>query len=163
GRRPAAPGARGHPPALQPHDGGVARGRRAHGALGTTHRSRAPAACARGRPTPAGVAARRSLTVASPRARDLCLGAMAAPRGLSPDCLIETAEGPVRMADTPGQGFAVMTRLPPAQQLGFRQLIKVETAESVPLVRVVLETGHAAVTAHGHRFYRRGMEAVAAE
>lgn len=86
---------------------------------------------------------------------------MATPRGLSPDCMIETAEGPVRMADTPGKGFAVMTRLQPTQ-LGFRQLIKVETAESVPLVRVVLETGHAAVTASGHRFYRRGMEAVAA-
>ena len=83
-------------------------------------------------------------------------------RGLSPDCLIETAEGPVRMADTPGKGFAVMTRLP-AAQLGFRQLIKVETADVVPLVRVMLETGHAAVTARGHRFYRRGMEVVAAE
>jgi len=87
---------------------------------------------------------------------------MATARGLSPDCMIETAEGPVRMADTPGKGFAVMTRLQPTQ-LGFRQLIKVETAEVVPLVRVVLETGHAAVTARGHRFYRRGMEAVAAE
>ena len=83
------------------------------------------------------------------------------PRGLSPDCMIETAEGPVRMADTPGKGFAVMTRLQP-MQLGFRQLIKVETAEVVPLVRVVLETGHSAVTARGHRFYRRGMEAIAA-
>ena len=83
-------------------------------------------------------------------------------RGLSPDCMIETAEGPVRMADTPGKGFAVMTRLA-AAQLGFRQLIKVETADSVPLVRVVLETGQSAVTARGHRFYRRGMEAVAAE
>ena len=86
---------------------------------------------------------------------------MATARGLSPDCMIETAEGPVRMADTPGKGFAVMTRLQPTQ-LGFRQLIKVETAEVVPLVRVVLETGHSAVTARGHRFYRRGMEAVAA-
>ena len=84
----------------------------------------------------------------------------AAPRGIAPDCIIETAEGPVRMADTPGKGFAVMTRL--GEQLGFRQLIKVETAASVPLVRVVLETGHEAVTARGHRFYRRGMEAVAA-
>ena len=83
-------------------------------------------------------------------------------RGLSPDCMIETAEGPVRMADTPGKGFAVMTRLP-AAQLGFRQLIKVETVDVVPLVRIVLETGQAAVTARGHRFYRRGMDAVAAE
>lgn len=65
------------------------------------------------------------------------------------------------MADTPGKGFAVMTRL--RERLGFRQLIKVETAASVPLVRVVLETGHAAVTARGHRFFRRGMEPVAAE
>ena len=84
----------------------------------------------------------------------------AAPRGLSPDCMIETAEGPVRMADTPGKGFAVMTRL--GERLGFRQLIKVETAASVPLVRVVLDTGHETVTARGHRFFRRGMEAVAA-
>jgi len=76
--------------------------------------------------------------------------------------MIETAEGPVRMADTPGKGFAVMTRLP-AAQLGFRQLIKVETVDVVPLVRIVLETGQAAVTARGHRFYRRGMDAVAAE
>jgi hypothetical protein len=82
-------------------------------------------------------------------------------RGLSPDCLIETAEGPVRMADTPGKGFAVMTRLASAP-LGFRQLIKVETLPSVPLVRVVLDTGHEAVTARGHRFYRRGMEPVEA-
>lgn len=84
-----------------------------------------------------------------------------AARGLSPDCMVETAEGPVRMADTPGKGFAVMTRLP-AARLGFRQLIKVETAASVPLVRIVFETGHEAIAARGHRFYRRGMEAVAA-
>ena len=83
-----------------------------------------------------------------------------APRGLSPDSMIETAEGPVRMADTPGKGFAVMTRL--GGRLGFRQLIKVETAASVALVRVVLDTGQEAVTARGHRFFRRGMEAVAA-
>src|SRR5262249_29364016 len=56
---------------------------------------------------------------------------------------------------------AVMTRVSGAA-LGFRQLIKVETAASVPLVRVVLETGQEAVTARGHRFYRRGMEPVAA-
>lgn len=86
---------------------------------------------------------------------------MASARGLSPDCMIETAEGPVRMADTPGKGFAVMTRLQPTR-LGFRQLIKVETAETVPLVRVVFETGQEAVTARGHRFFRRGMEAVEA-
>jgi hypothetical protein len=75
--------------------------------------------------------------------------------------MVETAEGPVRMADTPGKGFAVMTRLEPTR-LGFRQLIKVETAAVVPLVRVVFETGHEAMTARGHRFFRRGMEAVAA-
>jgi hypothetical protein len=86
---------------------------------------------------------------------------MSSPRGLSADCMVETAEGPVRMADTPGKGFAVMTRLEPTR-LGFRQLIKVETAAVVPLVRVVLETGQEAVTARGHRFFRRGMEAVAA-
>ena len=86
---------------------------------------------------------------------------MPEPRGLSPDTMVETAEGPVRMADTPGKGFAVMTRVEPTR-LGFRQLIKVETAAVVPLVRVVFETGQEAVTARGQRFFRRGMEAVAA-
>jgi hypothetical protein len=66
------------------------------------------------------------------------------------------------MRDTPGKGFAVMTRLP-SGRLGFRQLIKVTSAEAVPLVRVVLDTGHAAVVAHRHLFYRVGMAPVPAE
>jgi hypothetical protein len=56
----------------------------------------------------------------------------------------------------------MLTRLP-SGQLGFRQLIKVTTAGPVPLVRVVLDTGHAAVTARGQVFYRVGMEPVPAE
>lgn len=83
------------------------------------------------------------------------------PRGLSTACLVETAEGPVAMADTPNKGFAVLTRLP-GGALGFRQLIKVTSRESAPLVRVVLDSGHAVVVAAGHPFFRRGMEAVAA-
>jgi len=82
-------------------------------------------------------------------------------RGIAADCMIETAEGPVRMAETPGKGFAVLTRLR-SGQLGFRQLIKVTASEAVPLVRVVLDSGHAVVTARGHLFYRRGRDAVAA-
>jgi hypothetical protein len=83
-------------------------------------------------------------------------------RGLAASCAVETAEGPVPMAETPGKGFAVLTRLP-SGQLGFRQLIKVVSAERVPLVRVVLDSGHVALTARGHVFYRRGMEPVPAE
>ena len=82
-------------------------------------------------------------------------------RGLAGDCMVETAEGPVAMAETPNKGFAVLTRLP-SGQLGFRQLIKVTTAGPVPLVRVVFETGHVAVVASGHPFFRLGMERVAA-
>ncbi len=85
----------------------------------------------------------------------------AAPRGLATTCLVETAEGPVTMAETPNKGFAVLTRMP-SGQLGFRQLIKVVTAGPVPLVRVALDSGHAVVVAAGHVFYRRGMEAVPA-
>jgi hypothetical protein len=84
------------------------------------------------------------------------------PRGLAGDCMVETAEGPVPMAETPGKGFAVLTRLPTGH-LGFRQLIKVTAAGPVSLVRVVLDSGHVAVTARGHIFYRRGMEPVPAE
>ena len=84
-----------------------------------------------------------------------------APRGLAGDCMVESAEGPVAMAETPNKGFAVLTRLP-SGQLGFRQLIKVTTAGPVPLVRVVLETGQAAVVASGHPFFRLGMERVPA-
>jgi hypothetical protein len=82
-------------------------------------------------------------------------------RGLAADCMIETAEGPVAMAETPGKGFAVLTRLPTGG-LGFRQLLKVAAAGPVPLVRVVLDSGHAVVTARDHVFYRRGMVAVPA-
>jgi hypothetical protein len=69
--------------------------------------------------------------------------------------MVETAEGPVAMAETPNKGFAVLTRLP-SGQLGFRQLIKVGTTGPVPLVRVTLDCGHAVVTAAGHPFFRRG-------
>ena len=84
-----------------------------------------------------------------------------APRGLTPDCHVETAEGPVAMHETPNKGFAVMTRLPNGQ-IGFRQLIKLGRRGPVPLVRVVLDSGHAVTVASGHPFYRRGMEAVPA-
>jgi hypothetical protein len=84
-----------------------------------------------------------------------------ASRGIAASCSVETAEGPVAMQDTPGKGFAVMTRLP-SGGLGFRQLMKVASAGPVPLVRVVLDSGHAALTAAGHPFYRAGMEAVPA-
>ena len=70
------------------------------------------------------------------------------PRGLATTCLVETAEGPVAMADTPNKGFAVLTRLP-SGQLGFRQLIKVLSRETVPLVRVVLDSGHSVVARRG--------------
>lgn len=83
-------------------------------------------------------------------------------RGFAGDCMVESAEGPIPMSETPGKGFAMLTRLP-SGQLGFRQLIKVTTAGPVPLVRVVLDTGHAAVTARGQVFYRVGMEPVPAE
>jgi len=76
--------------------------------------------------------------------------------------MVESAEGPVAMRETPNKGFAVLTRLP-SGQLGFRQLIKVVQAGPVPLVRVVLDSGHAAVVARGHVFYRLGMDPVSAE
>src|SRR3989442_12207180 len=78
-------------------------------------------------------------------------------RGLAGDCMIESAEGPVAMRDTPNKGFAVLTRLP-SGQLGFRQLIKVVESGPVPLVRVVLDSGHTAVVARDHVFYRVGLE-----
>ena len=83
------------------------------------------------------------------------------PRGLSSDALVETAEGPIVMADTPNKGFAVLTRLPDGG-LGFRQLIKVSSRDAVALVRVVLDSGHSVVTAAGHPFFRTGMQATAA-
>jgi hypothetical protein len=89
-------------------------------------------------------------------------GTTSLPRGFAGDCMVESAEGPVAMSETPGKGFAILTRLP-SGQLGFRQLIKVTVVGPVPLVRVVLDTGHAAVTARGQVFYRVGMDPVPAE
>jgi hypothetical protein len=83
------------------------------------------------------------------------------PRGLATACLVETAEGPVAMAETPNKGFAVLTRLP-SGQLGFRQLIKLVSRDAAPLVRISLDSGHHVVVASGHPFFRRGMETVAA-
>ncbi|HLK09891.1 MAG TPA: hypothetical protein VKW76_00765 [Candidatus Binatia bacterium] len=83
------------------------------------------------------------------------------PRGIAATCLVETAEGPVPMADTPGKGFAVLTRRP-SGALGFRQLIKVVSTAGVPLVRVTLDAGHAVLVARGHPFYRLGMAPVPA-
>ena len=83
-------------------------------------------------------------------------------RGLAGDCMIESAEGPVAMSETPGKGFAVLTRLP-CGRLGFRQLLRVTASGPVGLVRVVLDSGHVALTARGHLFYRLGMEPVSAE
>lgn len=82
------------------------------------------------------------------------------PRGLAPDTMIETAEGPVALADTPNKGFAVMTRL--GEQLGFRQLIKLATVSGVERVRLTLSTGHRIVAAAEHPFFRAGMVAVPA-
>jgi hypothetical protein len=84
------------------------------------------------------------------------------PRGLAGDCMVESAEGPIPMHETPGKGFALLTRLP-SGQFGFRQLIKVVEAGPVALVRVVLDSGQRAVVARGHVFYRLGMEPVPAE
>src|SRR4029453_10069966 len=78
-------------------------------------------------------------------------------RGLAPTCHVETAEGPVQMAETPSKGFAVLTRLP-SGRLGFRQLIKLETRGPVRLVRVLLSSGHEVLSARGHPFYRLRLE-----
>src|SRR5881628_3556635 len=86
---------------------------------------------------------------------------MDAPRGLAASCMVETAEGPVPIADTPGKGFPVLTRLP-SGRLGFRQLLKVNAAGPVSLVRVLLATGHAVLAARGQLFYRAGMQPVRA-
>jgi hypothetical protein len=83
-------------------------------------------------------------------------------RGFAGDCMVESAEGPIPMSETPGKGFAMLTRLP-SGQLGFRQLIKVTTVGPVPLVRVMFDTGQAAVTARGQIFFRVGMDPVPAE
>jgi len=84
------------------------------------------------------------------------------PRGIAGSTMVETAEGPVAMSETPGKGFAVLTRLP-SGQLGFRQLIKVVASEPVPLVRVLLDSGHSTVVARAHPFYRSDGAAVPAE
>jgi len=83
-------------------------------------------------------------------------------RGLAETCLVETAEGPVVMSGTPKKGFAVMTRMPNGE-LGFRQLIRVERREGVPLVRVRLDNGHRFVVARDHPVYRAGMQPAPAE
>jgi hypothetical protein len=75
--------------------------------------------------------------------------------------MVETAEGPVAMHETPKKGFAVLTRFDDGE-LGFRQLLKVEQRDGVPLVRVVLDNGHSVVVGAGHLFYRPGFDAVAA-
>lgn len=82
-------------------------------------------------------------------------------RGLAISCMVETAEGPVPMHETPKKGFAVLTRFDHGG-LGFRQLLRVEQRDGVALVRVVLDNGHSVVVAPGHPFYRRGLDAVPA-
>lgn len=76
--------------------------------------------------------------------------------------MIETAEGPVSMRETPKKGFAVMTRTDDGR-IGFRQLIKLEERADVPVVRIHLDNGHAVVAARRHVFFERGMKPVAAE
>jgi hypothetical protein len=82
-------------------------------------------------------------------------------RGLATSCMVETAEGPVPMHETPKKGFAVLTRFDHGG-LGFRQLVRVEQRDGVALLRVVLDNGHSVVVARDHPFYRRGLEAVPA-
>ncbi len=84
------------------------------------------------------------------------------PRGIAVDCYIETAEGPIVMHETPGKGFAAMTRFPDGH-IGFRQLMKVVKSGPVPLVKVTLDSGHAFVVARRHPVFRRGMQPAAAE
>jgi len=86
----------------------------------------------------------------------------AEPVGFPLACHIETAEGPVTIAETPNKGFAVLTRLP-SGALGFRQLIKLARSGPVPLVRIVLDSGHDLVLARRHAVYRHGMQPVPAE
>jgi hypothetical protein len=89
----------------------------------------------------------------------MAAGALA--RGFAGGAMVETAEGPVTMAETPGKGFAVLTRLP-SGRLGFRQLVKVAATGPVELVRLVLDNGHAVVLGADHPCYRVGMEEVPA-
>ena len=83
-------------------------------------------------------------------------------RGLATACMVETAEGPVAMHETPKKGFAVLTRFDQGG-LGFRPLIKVEQRDDVPLVRVVLDNGHAVVVGEDHVFFRQGLVGVPAK
>lgn len=83
------------------------------------------------------------------------------PRGLGADCMVETAEGPVAMRETPKKGFAVLTRFDDGR-LGFRQLLRVEERTDAPLVRIALDNGHHVVVASGHPFYRDGLGPVPA-
>jgi hypothetical protein len=82
-------------------------------------------------------------------------------RGLARDCMVETAEGPVAMHETPKKGFAVMTRFDDGR-IGFRQLLKLEERPDVALVRIRLDNGHAAVVAREHPVFRTDMSPVPA-
>jgi len=73
-------------------------------------------------------------------------------RGLAADAMVETAEGPVAMRDTPKKGFAVMTRMPDGT-LGFRQLIRLEEKDDVALVRITFDNGHTVVAGRDHLFF----------
>jgi hypothetical protein len=75
--------------------------------------------------------------------------------------MIETAEGPVAMHETPKKGFAVMTRMDDGT-IGFRQLIKLEESPDTALVRIRFDNGHAVVVGRGHPFFRMGMTPVRA-
>lgn len=65
------------------------------------------------------------------------------------------------MEETPNKGFAVLTRLP-SGALGFRQLIKLVRSGPLPLVRLVLDSGHAVVMGRDHPVFRSGMQPVPA-
>lgn len=82
-------------------------------------------------------------------------------RGLLASTMVETAEGPVALHETPKKGFAVLTRFDHGG-LGFRQLLKVEERDDVALVRIVLDNGHSVVAGRDHVFYRAGLAAVGA-
>lgn len=83
-------------------------------------------------------------------------------QGFPPSCHVETAEGPVTMAETPNKGYAVLTRLP-SGVLGFRQLIKLVRLGPVPLVRLILDRGQQVVLGRRHPVFRHGMRPVPAE
>ena len=80
------------------------------------------------------------------------------PRGIAGTCMIETAEGPVAMAETPNKGFAVMTRLPAAARLPPAH----QGVTSGPGPARAHRARHRARRAHGGGtsfFYRSGMAA----